>query len=74
MPSVSFGAPKNLRYLHPSGLKEMLVHNVDDLEKLNSKEQAARIAASVGRKKRIELLKKADGMKLRVLNPVIQKK
>lgn len=69
MPSPGYGAPKNLRYLHPSGLKEVLVYNLKDLEKINPEKEAVRIAHTVGKKKRSEILKKAEEMKLKVLNP-----
>ncbi|MEM7826253.1 MAG: 50S ribosomal protein L32e [Candidatus Aenigmatarchaeota archaeon] len=69
MPNIGWGAPKNLRYLHPSGFKEVLVHNPKDLEKIDPKTQAARIASSVGKKKRQEILKKAEELKIKVLNP-----
>jgi len=67
-PSIGYGAPRILRFLHPSGLKEVLVHNVNELQKVDAK-SAAKIAGSVGRKKRIEILKKAEEMKVRILNP-----
>lgn len=68
MPTVGYGAPRNMRYLHPSGLKEVLVHNVKDVGRIGA-ETAARIASDVGKKKRTEILKKAEEMKLKVLNP-----
>ena len=68
-PSVSYAKPKSLRYLHPSGLKEVLVHNVKDLEKVNAGKEAARINSTVGKKKRKDILKKAEEMKIKVLNP-----
>jgi len=69
MPSPSYGAPKALRYLHPSGFKEVLVYNIKDLEKINPKEEVARIAHRVGKRKRREVLKKAKELKIKVLNP-----
>lgn len=69
MPTVGYGAPKEMRYLHPSGLKEVLVHNVKDLEKINPEKEAVKIASSVGNKKRNEILKKAEEKKLKILNP-----
>ncbi len=68
MPTVGYGAPKKMRYLHPSGAREVLVHNVKDLEKVDEN-KAVRIGSSVGKKKRNEILKKAEEMKLKVLNP-----
>lgn len=69
MPSVSYGAPKELRYLHPSGLKEVLVYNVKDLGKVNTEKEAVRIASSVGNKKKNEILEKAKELKIKILNP-----
>jgi large subunit ribosomal protein L32e len=69
MPTVGYGAPKELRYLHPSGFKEVLVYNVDDLSKVDPKEEAIRISSKVGKKKRMEILKKAEELKIKVLNP-----
>ncbi len=69
IPSPGYGAPKNLKYLHPSGFKEILVHNVKELERIDPKKEAARIAHTVGKKKRKEILKKAEELKIKVLNP-----
>jgi len=68
-PSVGYGAPKKLRYLHPSGLKEVLIFNANGLQKIDPKSEAAKISHSVGKKKRSEIVKKAEELKIRVLNP-----
>jgi len=68
-PSIGYRAPKELRYLHPSGFREVLVLNAKGLEGIDSNKQAVRIAHVVGKKKRQEILKKAEEMKIRVLNP-----
>lgn len=69
MPSPGYGAPKKLKYLHPSGLKEVLIHNIQELEKIDPKKEAARIARTIGQRKRKEILKKAEELKIKVLNP-----
>jgi large subunit ribosomal protein L32e len=69
MPTIGYGAPKKFRYLHPSGFKEALVYNFNDLQTIDPKTGAARIANSVGGKKRKEILKKAEELKIKVLNP-----
>lgn len=69
MPSPGYGAPKNLRHLHPSGFKEVLVYNLKDLEKINPEKEAIRIAHTVGKRKKNEMVKKAEEMKIKVLNP-----
>ncbi len=69
MPTVGYGAPKKMRYLHPSGFREILVNNLNDLGKVNAEKEAVKIASAVGARKRTEILKKAGEMKLKVLNP-----
>ncbi|MEM7825643.1 MAG: 50S ribosomal protein L32e [Candidatus Aenigmatarchaeota archaeon] len=69
MPNIGYGAPKELKYLHPSRFKEVLVYNVKDLEKIDSEKEAIKIAHTVGKKKRGEILKKAEELKIKVLNP-----
>ncbi len=69
MPSISYATPKKLRYLHPSGFKEVLVYNVNELSKINPEIEAIKIASVVGKKKRQEILKKSEELKIKVLNP-----
>jgi len=65
---VGYRSPKLVRGLHPSGLEDVLVHNVKELEKLDPKTQGARIAATVGKRKRIEIIKRAKELGIRILN------
>lgn len=69
MPSVGYGAPRELRYLHPSGFREVLVSNVNDLQKIDPSKEVVKIAHAVGKKKRSGILKKAEELKIKVLNP-----
>lgn len=66
--SIGYGSPKGARYLHPSGFKEVMVHNVKDLAKINPETEAARVAHKVGMRKRLEIEAKAEELKIRVLN------
>ncbi len=66
--SIGYGSPRGARYLHPSGFREILVWNVADLNKIKPETEAARVAHSVGYKKRLEIEEKADELKIRVLN------
>ncbi len=70
IPHPGYGSPKSVKGLHPSGFEEVLVFNVKDLEKINSEKQACRIASSVGKKKRFEIMKKTEELKIKVLNPL----
>jgi large subunit ribosomal protein L32e len=65
---VGFRGPKEVRGLHPSGFEEVIVFNVLDLETVNPKKQAVRIGGTVGTKKRLDIMKKAEELKIRVLN------
>src|SRR5579872_5654642 len=65
---IGYRVPKPVRYLHPSGYRDILVHNVDELEGLTPDVDAARIASSVGRKKKIEIAQRARELGIRVLN------
>ncbi len=65
---IGYRVPKEVRYLHPSGYRDILVHNMKELEALSADTDAARIAAGVGRRKRIELATRARELGIRVLN------
>ena len=66
--SIGYGSPKGARYLHPSGFKEIMVHNLKDLEAIKPEQEAARVAHQVGMKKRLEIEEKADELGIRILN------
>ena len=74
VPRVGFGAKKSDKFLHPSGFQEVLVKNVNDLQNLDAKTSAAKISATVGRRKREDIVKKASELKIKVLNPGVVKK
>jgi len=65
---IGYRGPKLARNLHPSGFEEVMVYRVEDLEKINPERQAARIGGTVGTRKRIEIVKRADELGIRVLN------
>ena len=69
--SIGYGSPKEVRGLHPCGLKEVLVHNPKELEKVDPEREVVRISSRVGKKKRIEIIKKAEELKIKVLNPQV---
>lgn len=66
--NVGYRGPKAARGLHPSGYEEVLVHNIYELKKVNPKTQAVRIAHTVGRKTRLQILAEARKKKITVLN------
>ncbi|MBA3044724.1 MAG: 50S ribosomal protein L32e [Candidatus Thermoplasmatota archaeon] len=66
--SIGYRGPKAVRGRHPSGFVEVLIHNLKEMEGLDPKKQAIRIAHSVGYLKRIYIAILADQMDLRILN------
>jgi large subunit ribosomal protein L32e len=67
-PSVGYKGPKIARGLHPSGYREVIVHNVSDLSAIDPDKQAARIAHTVGKQKRALIIEQAQKKKIKVLN------
>lgn len=65
-PSPGYSSPKALRGLNRQGLREVRVFNPAQLDPLTS--EAVVIASTVGRKKRLEILKKAGEKGLKVSN------
>ena len=65
---VGYGGPKISLGLHPSGYTDNLVHNINDLEKLDPKTDGVRLGHSVGTKKRKEIVAKAIENKFKVFN------
>jgi len=69
-PTVSTGykGPKGSRGLHPSGYREVLVHNAKEISKVDPKSEAARIAHTVGKKKRTQIIAEAKKHEVFILN------
>jgi large subunit ribosomal protein L32e len=72
MVSTGYKGPKAARGLHPSGFREVLVHNVKEVAEVDPNVQAARIAHTVGKKKRALILAEAKKKKLLILNPGVE--
>lgn len=71
-PRIGYKNSGEVRFLHPSGLKEVLVHNVAELIAAGNN-VAVRIAGGVGGRKKAEIEKKAGELKLRVINSEAKK-
>ena len=69
MPSIGYRLPREVRGIHPSGLIEVSVETLRDLEGLDASKQAIRIASSVGGRKREQILAQARELRIKVLNP-----
>jgi large subunit ribosomal protein L32e len=68
-PAIGYRGPKETRRLHPSGYVEVLVRNVDDVSGVDPETQAVRIGHTVGARKRVEVLARADELGIHVINP-----
>jgi large subunit ribosomal protein L32e len=71
MVDIGYRGPAAVRNLHPSGFEEVMVYNVEGLEGIDPKTQAARIGGTVGTKKRIAIEDRADELGIRVLNRMV---
>jgi len=71
--TIGYRSPREIRGLHPSGLSEVTIKNLKELEGIDASKNVVRIASTVGRKKREQILRKADELKIRVLNPGVKK-
>lgn len=67
-PKIGYRREAALRDIHPSGYKEVLVNNIKDLEKVDPKVEAARLSATIGKRKRNEIVTKANEKGIWVLN------
>jgi large subunit ribosomal protein L32e len=65
---IGYGGPKLARGLHPSGYIDNLVYNVNDVSILDKNKDAARIAHTVGNKKRLDIIEKAESLGIKLLN------
>jgi large subunit ribosomal protein L32e len=65
---VGYRGPRATRGLHPSGYEEVLVYNAEDLKKIDPKTQVARIAHTVGNRKRVKIIAEAKKKRIAILN------
>jgi large subunit ribosomal protein L32e len=67
-PSTGYKGPKIARGLHPSGYREVLVHNLQELSAVDPATQAVRIAHTVGKRKRALIIAEAKKLEIKILN------
>ncbi|MGI0025925.1 MAG: 50S ribosomal protein L32e [Nitrososphaera sp.] len=65
---VGYRGPRAARGLHPSGYTDNLVFNPSELGKLDPRKDAARLARTVGRRKRLVIIARAAELGIKVLN------
>lgn len=67
--TVGYGSPSLVRCLHPSGFDECLIYTIDEILLISPEYEAIRIGSSVGTKKKLEIMKKAKELNIKILNP-----
>lgn len=66
--TIGYRNPKEIRGVHPSGYREVLVSTVKDLDKVNKELQAIRIRGTVSKKKKAIIRAEAERKGIKVLN------
>ncbi|HMK94727.1 MAG TPA: 50S ribosomal protein L32e [Candidatus Limnocylindrales bacterium] len=67
-PSVGYKGPKIARGLHPSGFREVVVYNAQELSTVDPNTQAVRIAHRVGKRNRATIIAEAKKLQIKILN------
>jgi large subunit ribosomal protein L32e len=68
-PQDGYKNTEQIRGITPQGFFPVVIRNIADLDKIDTKKHAAVIAATVGRRSRNEIIKSANGKKITILNP-----
>jgi large subunit ribosomal protein L32e len=72
-PSMGYKGPKIARFLHPSGYREVIIFNVQGLSTIDPDTQAARIAHTVGKRKRALIITETKKLGIKILNLKVSK-
>lgn len=65
---VGYRGPASVRGLHPSGMRDILIHTEKELAGLSPRQDAVRIAADVSERRRRAIVERAQHLGLWVLN------
>jgi ribosomal protein L32E len=70
MPTIGYGSNSKTKNLLPSYLKKFVVNNVQEVDLLlmNNDKYCAEIASTVGAIKRIQILRRADELGVKITN------
>ncbi len=70
---IGYSRPRATRGIHPSGFREVMIWRPSDLENVDPAKQVARIAHTVGEKKRVLIIEEAKKRSIRILNHGLKK-
>jgi large subunit ribosomal protein L32e len=65
---IGWGSPKEVKHLHKSGLEQVMVHNPEELGKVDAKKQGVVIAGAVGTRNRVAIVREAMQKNITILN------
>ena len=68
LPTTGYRSPAAVRGTHKSGLVQVLVHTLSQLDQINGKTHGIIIASAVGNRSRLEIFTKAQSKAIRILN------
>lgn len=63
-----YRSPKKVRYMHKSGLQQIMIKSEGDLKGLDAKKNCLIISSSLGNKKKIAILKEIKDLGFNILN------
>jgi large subunit ribosomal protein L32e len=66
--TIGWGSPRKVYGLSKEGLEKITVNNVNDLKKMDAKKEGALISGSVGLRKKLDIIKEAENLKIKILN------
>lgn len=68
MPSPGYKSPAAVKGLHSTGLEMVRVFSVDEVSKIKKESQGIIVSGTVGKRKKLEILRKAKELNLAVFN------
>lgn len=71
-PGTGYRNPSAVRGLHPVGKELIIISNLKELEAIDVETQVAQIRATVGSRKRINLINYAEDNEIHIVNPQIR--
>lgn len=71
MPKIGYGSAKATKHMLPCGFRKVTISNLSELEMLimSNRVNAAEVAHNISAKKRIEIIKRAKELDVKITNP-----